>query len=119
MVEDKDGQQEAAIETSEQPDRGAVLARWEGKEHDEFSRSVWWYVIAGIIILAILLFAYFDNNPLLGAIVVLALFTFGISEYRGAEARAIEITEDGILIGNDFHSYDTIKNFFIIPPAFF
>ena len=118
MVEDKDGQQEAAIETSEQPDRGAVLARWEGKEHDEFSRGTWWYIIAGLVVLAILLFAYFDNNPLLAAIVVLAIFTFAISEYRGADTRAVEITEDGILVGTDFHPYETIRNFFIIyqPP---
>ncbi|MEK7583967.1 MAG: hypothetical protein AAB490_01875, partial [Patescibacteria group bacterium] len=118
MAENNDEHQEVSAETSEQPDRGAVFAHWEGKEHDEYSRGVWWYVIAGLVVLAILIFAYFNNNPLLAAIVVLSIFTFSISEYRGADTRAVEITEDGILVGNDFHSYDTIKNFFIIyqPP---
>ncbi len=99
-------------------DPGEVLLRWEFSEFEMHARSVRWYIIAGIFILLILAFAYYDKNPLFAIIIILVMLTFAISEYRGADTHVFAITQDGLLVEQAFYPYADIKNFFLIyqPP---
>ncbi len=101
------------------PDVGQIFAAWESPEHDAHHHGIWWYVIAGLFILAILDFAYFENNPLFAIIIVLVIVTFMVSERRGPDKQVAVIAEDGIIIGAAFYAYADIRNFFIIyePPT--
>ena len=48
----------------------------------------------------------------------LCLHRVGQSERRGSDRHTFAITEDGLLVGNEFFPYEKIKNFYIIyqPP---
>jgi hypothetical protein len=99
-------------------DFGDIYATWEFSEHEKHQRSKVWYLIFGIIIVALFTYAYFDANPLLALIVILGMVTFIVSEFRGPDIHNCVITEDGLILGAVFYGYDEIKNFYIIfqPP---
>lgn len=100
------------------PDHGALLGSWGFLEHERHERGMWWYIIAGIVLLALIVYSIYDQNYLLTVILVLALFVFAITEVRGPDTRTFAIYEDGMLVGTAFYPFSEIRNFFIIyePP---
>lgn len=95
-----------------------VLARWDFPEHETHERGWWWYLIAGIVALAVLYYAYRTQNPLFGVIVVLSGIIFAVTEYRGPDFHVFAITEDGVIAGLNFYKYSELQNFYLIydPP---
>lgn len=97
---------------------GDVITAWDFPEHEPHERGRRWYVISALLIVGLLLFAYYDNNPLLAVIVILAVIAFLVSELRGPDTHTFVMTEDGVLVGDIFFDYDELKNFYVIykPP---
>lgn len=114
MAEDQDRE---AVQ-ADAPDRGEVLAAWEFMEHEQHKRGWVWYVVAGAVTLALIVYSYFDGNFLLAVIVVLGALIFTITEMRGPDVLAFVITEDGLAVGPAFYPWAEIANFFIVyePP---
>ena len=110
--------QKEKSEETQDADLGEIFAAWEFLEHEQHERSKRWYIISALLIIAIFVYAYFDQNPLLAVIVILALITFIIGELRGPGYHTFAITEDGIIVGQRFFAYEDLRNFYIIyqPP---
>ena len=100
-------------------DYGEVLATWEFPEYTKIKRNKSWYISFVIIIISILIYSYFAQNPLFAIIIILFTIIYTIIERKEPREVQMEILEDGIIIDNKFIDYKEIKNFYIIyhPPT--
>ena len=98
---------------------GEVLFQWDFPLYHKFERGLWWYAIAVAVVIGLLVFSYFTENPFFAIIIILALLILFLNERGRPEYVPFAITETGVLVDDYFFPYDTIKNFFIIyqPPA--
>ncbi|MBN1326127.1 hypothetical protein JW977_04095 [Candidatus Falkowbacteria bacterium] len=100
-------------------DYGQVFFQWEIPEFIKQQRSLLWYLAAVIVGLGIIIYSIFTVNYLFALIIILATFIIFLKDYVSPGILLFQITEDGIFIGNQFISYDRMKNFYIIydPPV--
>jgi hypothetical protein len=100
-------------------DFGQVFFNWEIPEFIEYPRSPLWYLAVIIIGLILIIYSIWTANFLFALIVILAAFIVFLRSYRKAANLIFQITEDGLMIGNQFFKYDQIKSFYIVydPPA--
>lgn len=103
----------------EEIDAGNVLLGWETYEFEPHERSKQWYMIAGLIVTALLVFALVSSNFLFAIIVLLASIVFLLNNLHKPHVVAVHITDSGIAFGDEFYSYDDIKDFSVIynPPV--
>jgi hypothetical protein len=98
-------------------DHGTVFFSWEFFEFPTYERSRNWYIWTGLGVAALLLYAVIAANLLFGMIVALSVLTVVMLQRNNREV-LVQITEEGVMVGNRFYGYGVIKNFFIIynPP---
>ena len=99
-------------------DAGNVLMSWEYPEYHQFERGLWWYVIASIILVALLIYSYFSDNPLFIIIIILSVVIFVLANARQPLSFPFFITDKGLIIKDKFIHYADITNFWLIyqPP---
>jgi len=97
---------------------GEVLISWEFPEFIKFDRGFWWYVVASVIALGLLAYAFFTDNRLFMIIIVLTVIIFVIANSRSPERVAFALTDTGVIVKDKFIPYPEITNFWIIylPP---
>lgn len=90
------------------------IINWKIPEYDRPKRSKRWYIIAIIIILAILIYSIITANYLFT--IIMFMGSFMLFYYDGKEASMIDfiLEEEGTVIGSRFYDYDEIKNFSIV-----
>jgi len=100
-------------------DYGQVFFSWEIPEFSEFSRSALWYIAVVVIGLILVILSIWTANYLFALIIILSAFIVFLRSYRKPGNILFQITEDGILIGNQFFNYDQLRNFYIVydPPV--
>jgi hypothetical protein len=93
---------------------GDLLFEWSVDEYEQYDRPRRWYIVVGIIVLALIGFGIFTNNFLFTLIILLA----GIIVYLQSAQPPIEVpvavAERGIIIGRRFYPYDEFSEFYII-----
>lgn len=99
-------------------DHGRQLASWKFLEYDEHQRGKTWYVFFFLIGGITVIYALLTFNFLFLFIVLIAWTMLFISTRRKPKKYQITVTEDGLEIGEKFHSYDDFQKFWIIykPP---
>lgn len=100
-------------ETEQQPDIIEIIT-WEVPEYEKHSRSKQWYIIFGIIALAMLGYAIFSANFLFAIILIIAGFVLIINDARTPQLVSISLTTEGLAVGRKFFDYDEFKNFAIV-----
>lgn len=100
-------------------DHGDILISWKFPEVPKYSRSRRWYVGLIVFGVATLAWSIYDRNFLFAVIIVLSLAIIYFQSRQEPRMLSIDITEDGLVIGKDFFSYDDINKFWIIykPPV--
>lgn len=95
-----------------------VLHSWEAPEFEVYERDRRWYIIATLILAAIIIYALISNSPIM-AITFILIGIVGFI-YIQKEPRILEfsITHEGILAGNELYEFDNISSFWIFyePP---
>jgi len=97
---------------------GDVLSNWQVTEFEQHSRSGRWYVIIGVLGVALFTYGAFSGNFLFSLIIMLC----GIILYLQANQRPkpidIAVCELGLVVGSRFYEWKELKDFFIIynPP---
>jgi hypothetical protein len=106
------------IEDHETLDVGTVITGWETWEFPVVERSTEWYVIAGIIGLAMLLYALLSANFVFALILLMFAVIMLMRDMKKPAKVTVYITTSGIVYGDEFHHYDAIRDFSIIytPP---
>lgn len=99
-------------------DHGNRYATWTYPEYEEFSRSVRWYVIMGILLLALVFYGIWSKNYLFAVFLVLAAFLYLFRFRNKPRLITFSITEDGLEVHESFHPYKDLKKFWIVydPP---
>jgi len=100
-------------------DHGKILASWKFPEFIKHKKTKGWYVGAIIIICGLAIFAIFTQSYLFLLIIIIFIIIYIIRGRREPMLLDIEITEDGVGLGqNSFYEWKEIKNFWIIyePP---
>jgi hypothetical protein len=104
--------------TNKPKDYGKILHSWEFPEYMQYKRTRVWYIVMGIIAVALLVWAIWSNNFLFAIIVIIISLIFIFQERRKPMNIKLNIREDGLEIGRNFYSYRDLNNFWIIyqPP---
>lgn len=99
-------------------DYGEILAAWEFSEFIKHAKGKWWYISFTILLVALIVYAYFADNLLFAIIVVVFTVLYLSIENRGPRMVSIIIAEDGIIFNDKLIEYEKLQNFYIIyyPP---
>jgi hypothetical protein len=99
-------------------DFGKILAAWSIPEFTKQSKSKKWFLYFGVVIIGLLIYAFFSGNLLFGIIIVFFALIYWLLEKREAGDLDFGLAEDGVIIGQKFVEYKIIENFYIIyqPP---
>lgn len=105
-------------ENTDQIDHGKRFASWNFPEFQAYKRSITWYIIAALILIALFFIALRQKNYLFVVIIALITFIYLILNQRKPRMITFSITEDGLEVHETFYSYKDIKKFWIIyePP---
>ncbi len=101
-----------------QPDYGKVLAEWTFPEFIKHKRTRRWFLWMALAIFGLLIFSIWTRSYLFIIIIFLVILIQYIRNKREPLNVPIQISEEGILIGESFYPYKEIKGFWIIyePP---
>jgi len=104
--------------TKNDHDQGTVILEWSFPEFETYTRGTGWYVGAGGITLALIVYAIWTLNFLFAVMVLMVVVILFFHTIRPPLMVAFKMTEYGIHVGRHFYPYREIKNFWIIyqPP---
>ena len=90
-----------------------ALFHWQAPEFETYEKSNRWYLIAALILAAIVIYALITNS-LIMAITFILIGVVGYI-YLQKEPRILNffITYDGIVVENEIYDFDDIKSFWI------
>lgn len=91
---------------------------WQAPEFDKKEKTKSWFILPGIITIALGIFALLTENILFLILIILGFFVFYI--YANKEPRIIKfkINEKGIEMDDKLHEFDSLRSFWIFydPP---
>lgn len=90
-----------------------ALMSWKIKEFEKSPKSFKVYLILYLVLISLVVYGLISNNLLLSILVILIGFSFFIFEKKEPEDVIFAITEEGILIQNELHAYESLKSFWI------
>lgn len=102
----------------EEIDAGESLLSWETLEFPKQERGTRWYVVSGVIAVALLVYSIYSTNYLFAIIILMVGVLTLVNSMRNPRAITVHLTTLGIVVGDDFHSFKEIKDFSLIyePP---
>lgn len=102
----------------EEIDVGDALISWETWDIPPYQRGIWWYIIAGVICLALIIYGFFSQNYIFSVIILMIAVIYLMNNLRQSKRIPVHITTLGIVLGTDFFPYKEIKDFSIVyqPP---
>jgi hypothetical protein len=98
-------------------DFGQIHFSWTFSEIPQYQRDRKWYIWGALIAAALLFFSLVTFNLLFALIIIMSAMIIMLFQ-RQAKSVDFKITEDGIIVNNDFFGYKNLRNFYIIynPP---
>ncbi len=99
-------------------DVGDALLSWESWDNPPHERSRRWYLIAGGIGIALIVWAIWQENFLFAIIVLMTAVIVLFGQLKPSNRIMVHITSLGVVFGEDFYPYEEIRDFSIIyqPP---
>src|SRR4030042_4599711 len=94
-------------------DFGRVYFEWAVPEYLTHERSMGWYLVMLISAIALVIYCIFTANFHFALVIILVVFIVFLRSYYPPKDLNFQITEEGILLGNQLFTYDKIKNFYI------
>jgi len=92
-------------------DAGEPMMSWESWDFPPVARSVRWYVLASVVGLFLILYAVFTANFIFGVIILMFAVITLLSDLKRPKRIPVHITSKGLVFGQDFYSFDTIRDF--------
>ncbi|MEK9130679.1 MAG: hypothetical protein AAB429_01015 [Patescibacteria group bacterium] len=97
---------------------GKSLVSWETWEYPKHDRSLRWYIIAGIVGTALLLYAILTASFPFAVILLMIGIIIFLSHLHDPARVVVHVTTNGVLIGHHFYGYKEVENFSVVynPP---
>ena len=94
------------------------LHAWRGEEYKKIPKDRKWYLIAGIIVLAIVSYALVVNSPIMAITFILIGIVGYIHIEKDPRVLDFKITREGIIVGKEIYEFDEAESFWIFyePP---
>lgn len=95
-----------------------VLIEWQGPEYEHHPKEKKWYLVASLIIAAIVIYALVNNSPIMAILFILIGIVGYIQLEKPPRLLNFKVTHDGVWAGNELYDFDDIKSFWIFyePP---
>jgi hypothetical protein len=90
------------------------VIRWTIAEYQGEKKTKRWYLIAGLVALALLVYAIFTQNLIFAIIIIFAAILVVIFDDAAPGKLNVEISDRGITVGKESYEYEQIDNFFMI-----
>ena len=87
---------------------------WSIPEYNKHKRNKTWYVLASIITIALLVFAFITANFLFVIIIIMSVAIVLVNDKREPNKVKFSMDGEGIYIGKRFYDYDEFKDFSIL-----
>lgn len=99
-------------------DHGEILHSWKFSEFPNYQRGRRWYLTATIIATVMVVWSLATSNYLFGIIIILTGVIVVAQSRRSPHDVVTQITEDGVVVGQNFYRFADTKNFWIVydPP---
>lgn len=110
--------QESETFEEELVDAGESQVEWKIWEYPPHERSIVWFIVAGLVGSALLVYAIVSSNYLFAIIVLMMGIIMLIDGLRHPDRVDVHITDAGIVLGEKYYDFSMIKDFSIIyePP---
>ena len=97
---------------------GESLVAWEVDEFPQHARSRMWYILASLVSLGLIIYSVLTSNFLFAIIILMGGVLLFLSTFIQPERIPIVITSTGIVVGDMFYDYQSVRDFSIIydPP---
>lgn len=117
QVPAEDSQQSAEPE-EEHVDAGEPLVSWETWEFLPIERGARWYLVASLLGVFLIVYGIATSNPLFSLIILMIGVMMFVNGARKPKRIMVHVTTGGVVVGEHFYPYDTLKDFSIIykPP---
>lgn len=86
---------------------------WSALEHEDRERGPYWFLVPGIIALALVIFGIFARSWFFVAFVGLAYAVLVAYAHRPPRRMEFRVAGDGVFVGNAHHPYAELKSFWI------
>ena len=100
-------------EEEEAVDIGSVIMSWETWEYPPVSRDMRWYVIWGLLLAGMLVYAVITANFVFALLLLMFAVLTVLKDVRPPRRIETYVTTSGILFGHEFYAYEEIRDFFI------
>ncbi len=95
-----------------------IVVSWRGPEYEVYKKSNRWYAGVASVLILLIIYAIYANNPLM--VIIFVLVSFVGYSYLQTPPRVTDfaITYEGIIVGDRIYRYDDIHSFWIFyePP---
>ncbi|MFC1787929.1 hypothetical protein ACFLZY_01790 [Patescibacteria group bacterium] len=97
---------------------GSALVGWEVDEYPQHDRSRLWFLVAGIVGVALIVYSVATANMLFAVIVLMIGVIILVSSMKTPDKVQVIVTTTGVLVGDSYYEYKDIKDFAIVynPP---
>lgn len=95
------------------PESRPAPIQWSAYEHEHIERSSDWFWALGIIATCAALTSILFGNVLFALIILIAAATLALLAKRPPPFHEFELSERGIRISEEMHSYDEILSFWV------
>jgi len=111
-------QENAERENRQSQQAGQILMSWEAPEFEVYEKSVRWYLVAGVLDLAMAIWGLVSDSPIMSITFILIGIVGYIQLQRPPVVRTFSITTTGVLVGKELYPYENISSFWIFydPP---
>ncbi len=92
-------------------DYGTPLLTWQVDEYQRMERSVRWYLVAGLISVALIVYAVATANFLFAVIILMAGVVTLVTSFTPPRRIDVVVTDQGVAIGSRFYEYKKIRDF--------
>lgn len=93
---------------------GHILAQWETPEYMEHEKGQSWYLIAGLSVLAVIVYGLIFADYTMSIAFALLAAVYYVVHSQEPKNIVITITTLGIVVENQFYQFSDIENFWIV-----
>lgn len=98
----------------EKPEEKKEFLKWEIFEYKKYQRGKLWYIVFSLIILFLLIYAFWTKNFFFSFLIILFCVIVIAHSFREPPKVTVSLQEEGIQVGNRFYAWKNILQFFII-----
>ena len=88
--------------------------KWKIPEYTQYKRGKLWYIVAGSLGIALLIYAVITGNFLFAVIIIIGVLISLFSSWKKPEIVEFKMSGEGVKIDDLFHPWDKFQSYWIV-----